>query len=87
MFFLLFFCFVLVGVFLVFGWWVFCAGCVLGGLQRLQSYFCGVFCVEKLRNLDLYLFGTVTFVTFVTFVICVGTLEGLEAFVCMGVWV
>ena len=73
---------------LVFGWWVFGVwlGYVLGWLQKLQSYFYGVFCVEKLRNLDLCLFGTVTFVTFVTFVICVGTLEGLEAFVCMGVW-
>ena len=38
-------------------------GYVLGGLQKLQSYFCGVFCVEKLRNLDLCLFGIVTFVT------------------------
>lgn len=45
-------------------------GYVLGGLQKLQSYFCGVFCVEKLRNLDLCLFGIVTFVTNVTFWVC-----------------
>ena len=54
---------------------VFCVGCVFGGLQRLHGYMCGVlvdpsncfygfFCVEKLRNLDLCLFGAVTFVTF-----------------------
>ena len=60
------------GWFFVFGVVGFGVGYVLGGLQKLQGYFYGVFCVKKLRNLDLYLFGTVTFVTFVTFVICVG---------------
>ena len=44
------------------GFWFCCFGLVL-------CFWClvGVFCVEKLRNLDLYLFGAVTFVTFVTF--------------------
>lgn len=45
-------------------------GVCSGRLQKLQSYFCGVFCVEKLRNLDLCLFGIVTFVTNVTFWVC-----------------
>jgi hypothetical protein len=62
---LMFFCLGVFGVWLVRVLLV-CVwlGYVLGGLQKLQSYVCGVFCVEKLRNLDLCLFGILTFVTF-----------------------
>jgi len=47
----------------VFGVWL---GCVWGVTKVTKLLLYG-FCVEKLRNLDLCLFETVTFVTFVTF--------------------
>ena len=66
--FLMFFCLGVFGVWLVRVLLV-CVwlGYVLEGYKSYKVTFVGFFCVEKLRNLDLYLFGIVTFVTNVTF--------------------
>lgn len=44
---LLFFLFWFGGGCLVFGWWVFCGGCVLGGYKSYKVTFVGFFCVVK----------------------------------------
>ena len=59
--------------FLCLGWWVLVLGMFWVGYKSYKVTFMGFFSVEKLRNLDLYLFGTVTFVTNVTF--CLFILE------------
>ena len=70
-------------VFCVWGGGFWCWVCS-GWVTKVTKLLLWGFCVEKLRNLDLYLFGTVTFVTFVTFCYMCGTLVDPSGFCLYG---